>query len=464
MIARIHNAAVRGSLTAPPSKSHTIRALLIAALAEGESVIENYLDSDDAHSCMNAVRLMGAGIEVVDAGGIQEIRVRGIGGREGSFQSPDDVVDVGNSGTTLFLSAGVAALSSAYTVFTGDEQIRRRSAQNLLDALQGLGAEAVSTRNNGCAPLIIRGPMTGGRIELSCPVSQYISGLMLACPLMPRNTVADIRITLLNERPYAEMTERWLRERGIEFENQGWERIRIPGGQRYPAFRCSVPGDFSGATFFACAAALSGGRLVLRGLDIGDSQGDKAVFSILGEMGCVVEYEAGTGRGSGEICIAAPEDWLRGGTFDLNTIPDTLPALAVTAAFARGETRLLNVPQARLKETDRISCMAGELGKMGVETRELPDGLVIWPGRMADQAPPSPRGAELDGHGDHRIAMACAIAGLASQDPVTVLGAEAVSVTFPQFFDLLDSCTRSAGTAEGAGGKSGVELFNEQQT
>ena len=259
---------------------------------------------------------------------------------------PENVIDVGNSGTTLFLLAGIAALSRNYLVLTGDNQIRRRSAEKLLGALRCLGADAFSTRENGCAPLIIRGPLSGGKIELACPVSQYLSSLMLACPLMPAGSAADIHITLLNERPYAEMTERWLQFQGIEFENDNWEHIRIPGGQSYRAFQRAIPGDFSGATFFACAAALSGGSLTLRGLDMSDSQGDKAVFSILEKMGCSVNYRQDS------ITIAAPSassqdasrdsafphsPGLRGGTFDLNEIPDALPALAITAAFAGSE-------------------------------------------------------------------------------------------------------------------------------
>ena len=472
MIARIHRARVQGELYVPGSKSHTIRALFVAALAGGESIIENYLDSDDTHACINVVRLFGAEVDLIDSPD-RALRVRGVGPKKGPEKGPErgpekgpekkseekpaggifseaaeDIIHVGNSGTTLFLAAGAAALSPGYTFFTGDQQIRNRSAENLLDALRGLGAETLSARGNGCAPFAIRGPMTGGTIELECPVSQYISSLMLACPLMPQGAVADIRITLLNERPYAEMTERWLREQGIDFENQDWKRLRIPGGQHYRPFRRVVPGDFSGATFFACAAAISGGSLLLKGLDMDDSQGDKAVFSILKEMGSAVEE-----RKEG-VWIAGPlSGELRGGEFDLNAIPDTLPALAVTAAFARGETRLLNVPQARFKETDRISRMAEELGKMGIQTRELPDGLIIQGG---DTEPGSRTGGiELDGHGDHRIVMACALAGLVSQSSVSVLGAEVASVTFPDFFTMLDNCTR------GENGQSRVRLFDQ---
>jgi 3-phosphoshikimate 1-carboxyvinyltransferase len=220
------------------------------------------------------------------------------------------------------------------------------------------------------------------------------------------------------------MTLRWLGDQGIRLERQGLRHFVIPSGQRYRAFEKAVPGDFSSATFFFCAAAVSGGPVTLRGLDMGDAQGDKAVISILKSMGCAVKT-AGT-----SITLTGAS--LKGRDIDMNAIPDAVPALAATACFAGGKTRLLNVPQARLKETDRIAVMAGELSKMGACIRELPDGLEIGGGGGL-------RGCRVDGHADHRVVMALAIAALGASGATEIEGAEAAAVTFPRFFDLLET-------------------------
>ncbi len=443
MFARISQSKLDGSVLIPASKSHTIRALLIASMADGESVVANPLDSRDTRSCIHTVRLFGAEVEEIPGGALgfpNALRIRGVGGQKGGIlhQAPDDVIDTGNSGTTLYLSAGLAALSPGYSVFTGDEQIRSRPIRRLLAALEDLGAEAYTTRGEvDAAPFVVRGPLKGGRTSIECPTSQFLSSLMLACPLMSKGSLAQIDVPLLMEKPYAELTAAWLDEQGIEYENRDWKTLIIPGGQRYRAFEKAVPGDFSSATFFACAAAVTGSRLVLRGLDLNDSQGDKAVLDILKKMGCGIESE-----GDGIVVEGPPAGSLKGGTFDLNDIPDSLPALAVTAAFARGETWLVNVPQARLKETDRIACMTGELKKMTVDCRELSDGMVIKGGPV--------RGALVEGHGDHRIVMACSIAGLASDGEMRVTDAEAAAVTFPGFFDLLNSAADGSTQQEDA--------------
>ncbi len=197
----------------------------------------------------------------------------------------------------------------------------------------------------------------------------------------------------------------------------------MPGGQRYRAFDRPVPGDFSSATFFLVAAAITGSEITLVGLDRSDTQGDKVVLDYLAAMGAAIEWlPEGVRIRGGE---------LRGGEFDLNATPDALPAMAVAACFAEGETRLVNVPQARIKETDRIAVMARELAKMGGRVVELPDGLVVQGGGL--------RGAVVDGHGDHRVVMALAVAGLAAPGRTEVTTAEAAAVTFPNFVDLMRS-------------------------
>lgn len=411
VILEVKASGLQGQVAIPGSKSHTIRALLIASLASGESRLRAPLVSADAEAAVRTCRALGAEIETGN-----DWLVRGVGGQ---VQTPEDVLDVGNSGTTLYLAAAVAALGSGMTVLTGDEQIRRRPVGPLLGALQDLGAMAVSTRGNGLAPLVVSGPLSGGHTTIACPTSQYLTALLLACPLAAGETV--IEVTELNERPYVEMTLDWLNRQGIVYEAQGLEHYRIPGGQSYRAFDRLIPADFSSATFFLCAAAVGDNEVVLTGLDLEDCQGDKAVVEMLRAMGADIREEEGGLRVRGEA--------LHGAELDLNATPDALPALAATACLAEGETRLVNVPQARLKETDRIAVMYEELRKLGADVTERPDGLVVRGGRL--------RGGSVEGHGDHRVVMALAVAGLRAESPVRISTAEAMAVTFPDFVTLM---------------------------
>jgi len=407
----VERSAIGGAVRIPGSKSHTIRATAIATLAEGTSQIYDPLDSLDTRACVSVCRGLGARIRT---GG--DWLIEGTGGR---LACPDDVLDVGNSGTTLYVTLSMAALGGGWSVFTGDEQIRARPAGLLLDALRALGAEAVSTRGNGCAPLLVRGPMKGGDVTIECPTSQYLTSLLIATPLAECDT--EIEVPLLHERPYVEMTLGWLDAQGVRYEREGFERFRLPGGQAYQAFQKAIPADFSSATFFLCAAAICGSEVTLLGLEEDDTQGDKAVLDYLAAMGAQVEWVEGGVRVRG--------GGLAGGEFDLNATPDALPAMAVTACLAEGETRLVNVPQARIKETDRLTVMREELTKMGARIEELPDGLVIQGGGLT--------GAAVDGRGDHRVVMALAVAGLAADGRTEISTAESVAVTFPTFVELM---------------------------
>jgi len=412
MILAVEKSRLSGEVRIPASKSHTIRAVAIGSLASGTTRISNPLAASDTLAAVEVYRKLGASI-LTDG----EWTIEGTGGTP---RVPDDVLNVGNSGTTLYIAMGTAALVKGYSVFTGDDQIRSRPAGPLLDALNDLGARAYSTRGDGRPPLLIQGPMRGGRTHLDgSKTSQYLTSLLVNCPLASGDT--EILVSDPVEKPYIEMTLGWLDEQGIRYEREGFERFRVPGGQRYKAFEKSIPGDFSSATFFLCAAAITGSALTLLGLDMNDTQGDKAVVGMLEEMGARIE------RLPEGIRITGGK--LRGGEFDLAATPDALPSLAVTACFAEGVTRLTNVPQARLKETDRIRVMREELGKMGGKVEELPDGLVVTGSPL--------RAARVNGHGDHRVVMALAVAGLACDGVTEVETAEAVSVTFPTFVELM---------------------------
>ena len=399
----------------PASKSHTIRAVAIASMADGLSRLQTPLVSEDTFSAAAAWRAMGANINT----GQTEWIIKGTGG---TLSAPDDVIDVGNSGTTLRLALASAALvRSGATVFTGDAQVRTRPMGPLLDALTQLGAVAFSTRGNGCTPVVIEGPIRGGQTEIDAVTSQFLSSLLINTPLASRDT--DIKVTRLNEKPYVDLTLAWLDSQEIRYEAaDDYSSFHVPGGQSYHSFDRAVPADFSSATFFLCAAALCGEAVSLIGLDFDDPQGDKKVVDLLKDMGANIVVTPD------EVRIDSVP--LHGAELDLNATPDALPALAVTACFAEGKTLLLNVPQARLKETDRIAVMTRELRGLGARIEELDDGMMIEGGGI--------RGGHAKGHNDHRIVMALTLAGLAGKKDVAIDSAEAVNVTFPDYVKLMN--------------------------
>jgi 3-phosphoshikimate 1-carboxyvinyltransferase len=427
-----------GAVRVPASKSHTIRRLLVASLADGVSRIERPLYSLDTRSCLAVCRALGADIkETPDRWIVKGVAARSangfsFGGGRGAAQNA--VLDVGNSGTTLFLALAIAALGATPRAFTGDEQIGRRSAANLLSALESLGA-TVTSAANGCTPITVRGPWKGGACRIECPTSQYLSALLLAAPLAQKGCVTTIEVPLLNEKPYIDMTLSYLDAQGAPYEkNADYSHFRIPGGAVYKPVNGSVPADFSSAAFPAAAAIISGGSVTLLGLDPHDTQGDKAFFGMIARMGASVAWKRTKGTsGDWEVAVSRNGKKLRAGAFDLNATPDLLPVMAALAAFAEGETHLTNVAHARIKETDRIAVMAQELDKLGVRRWETPDGLVIQGG-----APPgAPSGGPVDGHGDHRVVMALAAMGLGAAGDLEIRGAEAADVTYPGFLSLL---------------------------
>lgn len=415
MLLTVKKSETCGCVEIPGSKSHTVRAVFIAGLAEGRSVIVNPLISGDTLSAIAVCSAFGAGIR-------NEGDRLLIDGVNAAPLLPEDVVDVGNSGTTLRFGMMTAGLMNGYTVLTGDSQIRRRPLGPLIAAMNTLGAEVFSTRGNKMAPVVVKGRLKGGRTELDAVTSQYLSSVLIHAPLLDGDT--EVVLTRLNEIPYVEMTMGWLDKQGITYANDRFKTFSIKGGQKYKAFNAVIPGDFSSATFFMVLAAVSGGKFLLKNLDKTDPQGDKRVLDYLRGMGADIAFT------DGGISIKGGD--LDGMEIDMNATPDALPAMAVAGCFARGETRLVNVPQARIKETDRIHVMCVELKKMGADIEELPDGLIIKHSKL--------KGCRVNGHGDHRVVMALAVAGLNTDGETVIETAEAVNVTFPEFPGLLKSC------------------------
>ncbi|MBN1899568.1 MAG: 3-phosphoshikimate 1-carboxyvinyltransferase, partial [Spirochaetes bacterium] len=317
MKVKIKRSDTSGQVKIPSSKSHTIRAIYLASLAKGHSRIKEALISSDTRSAIEVCRSFGATIRSRE----NTIEIDGLEGHPGI---PDDVIDVGNSGTSLRIGLSTAALINGYTVFTGDEQIKNRTLQPLMTALNNLGAQVFSIKDNGKAPVIVKGVAKGGVTELEAISSQYLSSLLINAPLFQNDT--EIRLTLLNERPYVDMTLNWLDKQNIKYENDNYKTFHIKGGQAYQAFDQSIPGDFSSASFFLGLGALSDNEVILENLDMNDTQGDKLVIEYLKQMGASVSWD--------EDRLIIKGGKLKGARIDMNNTPDALPIMAVVACFA----------------------------------------------------------------------------------------------------------------------------------
>ncbi|MFH1285443.1 MAG: 3-phosphoshikimate 1-carboxyvinyltransferase [Candidatus Micrarchaeota archaeon] len=397
----------------PTSKSHTIRAVVFASLASGTSRILNPLASEDTKAAINGCSEFGAKI---DTSNPREWIITGFGGAP---RKPAHALDALNSGTSTNLLLSIAALGNFKTVIDGDSSIRKRPIQPLLDALNKLGAKARSLNSNGCPPIEVEGRMNGGETEVECRSSQYVSSLLISCPLLERESV--IRVKNICEIPYIEMTLRWLDEMGINYERKGAEYFRIPPNQSYRAFKKQIPADWSSAAFPLCAAAITNSDILFTGLDMNDTQGDKQIIDYLKKLGATIEISKEGIRVKGAK--------LKGCVLDLNNTPDALPAISAVACFAEGETTIKNVAHARIKETDRIKVMREELAKMGAQISELPDGLVIKKSSL--------HGAQVNGYSDHRVVMALSLAAMNAEGETEIDTAESVAVTFPNYVELM---------------------------
>ena len=413
----LYPSRISGNVRIPASKSQTIRACLIALAARGVSVIRHPLYSGDTGSCFTALESLGCKVTHDMAGGCAVIDSSRL------TEESDIVLDLGNSGTTTYLMYGIlGTLGLGRITVTGDEQLCRRPIGALVSAYRDLGLEGEC--RTGCPPVRLSGRLTGGRTSIECPTSQYLSSLLLALPLAERDS--EIEVPLLYEKPYVRMTLDWLDAQKIDYWiSADLQNVRIRGGQQWHTFDRGVPADWSSAAFFLAAAALTGCRLTLQGLDASDSQGDKRMAGILEDMGCFVEY------GTDSLTIQGPEK-LCGGCYDINDIPDCLPILSVLGAVTDSPLTLTNVANARIKETDRIAVMAENLSLLGLKVEQAEDGLTVHPGKLKE-------GVTVPCRGDHRIIMAFSILSLVTDGGLTIDDESASAVTFPSFYSLLDS-------------------------
>lgn len=414
---------LKGSVRIPASKSHSVRANFFGLLSEGvsEAIIKD--PPGDAYAMSRVIREFGSSVTIEGDRWV----FSGVG-RE--LATPTNVIDVGNSGTGLFISYAVSALLDSYVVITGDDQIRYkpgRYGEPLLRALKMLGArDAISARGDGKPPVIIRGPLKGGYAELPGINSQWLTPLLIVAPLFDNDT--EIKVDNLMERPYIRMTLEWIERCGGKVENEDYRFFRIRGGQRYRAYRHTIPGDWESACFvMAAASMIEGSDVTVTGLDIRDNQGDKVVIDILRSMGAEVEVK---NYGIDGIRIASSRP-LEGIEIDCKDIPDAIPYLAVLGTIARGKTILKNIAPSRLKETDRPATIKMELEKMGARIELKENEMIIYNSKL--------KGAMIDGHMDHRIVMATSIAGLVAEGITVVSDAEFYKKSFPTFYEVMRS-------------------------
>lgn len=489
MNATVHPGPLAGTVVAPPSKSDTHRAILAAAFSDGGRILRP-LRSADTLSSARAVAAFGASVDWTEpsasathegdghepgdyvgsergTGAVTEddtaraprergssetdgaspgrpVEQQGSGrpetvtveGFAGSPTVPETVIDCANSGTTMRLATATAGLVEGTTVLTGDASLRSRPQGALLEALEALGANARSTRENGRAPIVVEGPMRGGTTTLPGEVSsQFVSALLLAGASTPEGIRIDLTSSLVSA-PYVELTRSVLSTFGVDVSldptgsPEGYRAYSVPGGQRFaaPAEGYLVSSDFSSISYLlALGAVAAEAGLTVTGATP-SPQGDTAIVDILDRMGADIAWD----RDAGEIDVArAP---LNGVTVDVGDTPDLLPTIAALGAVADGRTRIVNAGHVRLKETDRIAAMAAELERLGVAVEEHEDELVVT------GSPAGPGGGTtVDSHGDHRIAMALSIPAVRADRPITIAGAEHVEVSFPGYFETLAS-------------------------
>ena len=402
----------------PGSKSYTQRAMVIAALAEGESVLHDPLLSEDTLHLAEALRLLGADVRTEGA----KMVIRGTGGR---IAVPPRVIDLGNNGTAMRLLAGMASLNGGPIVLTGGRRLCERPMKPLLDALTAQGVRIETERGSGSPPVTIRGGrLAGGKIVLKdIGSSQFVSSLLIAAPFAASDTaiVLEGRIPSI---PYIALTTETMQAFGAAVAHDGQGRYFIRNGLRYRGREYRIEGDLSSASYFFLAAALLKGHIRVENIKPGSRQGDIGFLGILEELGCTVV------RGERFVEVSGGELPAGEIAFDLGGMPDIVPTLAVLCALRPGRSLIRNVGHLRLKECDRLEALVNELGKTGIVAEVIAEDLAITGG--------TPRGAAIETYNDHRIAMSFAIMGLAVPG-MEIEGEACVGKSFPGFWSTLKS-------------------------
>jgi 3-phosphoshikimate 1-carboxyvinyltransferase len=410
---------VEGLARPPGSKSYTNRALVLAALARGESVLEGALFSDDTRYMAGALRELGFEIDADEPA--RRFRVVGGGG---AVPRAAAKVFVGNAGTAARFLPALMSVGHGAWELDGNAAMRTRPIGPLLDALRTLGAEAESLAGNGCPPIRIASQgLDGGTARLPGGVSsQYFSALLMVGPYARKGLTLDVDGDLVS-KPYLLVTAQAMAAFGVTLERDGWTRFWVSPGPGYRATRYFVEPDASAASYFFAAAAITGGRVAVAGLGSSSLQGDLGFVRVLEKMGCRVRMTEAETEVTGP-----PGGALRGVEVDMADLSDTAQTLAAIAPFADGPVRVTGIGFIRRKETNRIAAVVTELRRLGITAEEEPDGFVVRPG--------APRPAAIETYEDHRMAMSFALVGLRAPG-IEIRDPGCVAKTFPDYFDAL---------------------------
>ena len=409
MKCKVNKSRLTGVISCPPNKSYSHRAVFLATLANGKSILRNVLLSRDTLATISACKIFGAKIEVDGSTVIVESNGKVIP------QLPQ--IDASNSGTTIRISAAISSLSDTLTTLTGDSSLRKRPMQPLLDSLEQLGAHCTST--NGKPPITIEGKASGGTTRIPGSVSsQFISALLIAGAKMKKGLTLEIEGDLVS-KPYLDATIGMMNKFGVTVNVLSPYKKYNVQSQAYKPIDFVVPSDFSSMALLLSAAVLVGDNMSIAASTGDLPQGDREMLSHLEKLGVKINIDD-------RITVKSPK-LLKGGRFDLSNTPDLLPAMAILSLKTSRPIEIYNVKHARFKETDRIAILAKELSKLGVRVKENEDGMVL-------EASNSLKSAELDSSEDHRLFMALSIAGMFIGN-CTVTDPDSVDVSYPTFIE-----------------------------
>ncbi|MHC4695357.1 MAG: 3-phosphoshikimate 1-carboxyvinyltransferase [Planctomycetota bacterium] len=418
-------------VTLPGSKSITNRALIAAALADGNSLLTNVLLADDTRLMMDALRALGIAVTVDEHDCVAEVT-----GCHGQIPASEAELFCGNSGTTIRFCTALVALGHGRYKLNGVERMRERPIGGLVEVLETLGSGVEFLGRKGYPPIAIHANgLAGGHVAFkSPPSSQMVSGLLMAAPYARRDLFIDVKGQVLSAS-YLKMTVAVMDLFGvcaIEQYDKAEAKFIIEAPQRYQGGTIAIEPDASNATYFLAAPAIAGGRITVKGLGTDSIQGDAAFVDVLERMGCGIE------RAATQLTVSGPGEGKRlcGIDVDLNDMPDTVQTLAVVALFADGPTVIRNVANLRIKETDRLSALTRELTKLGAAVEEQPDGLRIDPPERIIRA-------AIDTYNDHRMAMSFALAGLRDHG-VVINDPRCCAKTFPDYFDRFEAATQAS--------------------